>query len=129
MGEAATTVEKEASSIQSEHVIDSDDSVFDNLHTTSNDVLRELYWYVLRAHQGHAEQTELVLIDNVVATLGEEGIWFWRDERFQKSQDVALQMAQHAMRTALQLGCGTALCDRMSLGYINACTGWVIRFH
>jgi glutaminase len=67
------------------------------LESTSRDVLRELYWFVLKS-QGLTEPTSTssstLTIGHVLAALEEEGILFWRDARFEHSQNVALSKAQ-----------------------------------
>lgn len=52
------------------------------------DILRELYWYVLRDRE--VQPADLRVL-HVVGSLREEGLRFWRDERFLESQDVALR--------------------------------------
>lgn len=75
------------------------------LATASRNVLRELYWYVIKSRGGggggganHNDETEplgsIMTIGHVIDALDDEGILFWRDERFDKSQDVALQLSQ-----------------------------------
>jgi glutaminase len=53
------------------------------------DVLRELFWYVLRDHD---IQLAHLTVGHVVRSLQREGLLFWRDERFAESQDVALAL-------------------------------------
>jgi glutaminase len=64
-----------------------DSLIPDSVEVVCKDVLRELYFHILR------EQRILrdgLTIGHVIQTLGEEGILFWRDERFSESQNVAL---------------------------------------
>jgi glutaminase len=78
------------SSFSSEGSNTSSDAV--GLETASRDILRELYWFVVKAH-GAATETDRLTVGHVVDALADEGILFWRDERFDKSQDVALLLA------------------------------------
>jgi glutaminase len=69
------------------------------LETASRDVLRELFWFVIKARGGETvqqqkQQGHKMTIGHVIDALADEGILFWRDERFDMSQDVALQMCQ-----------------------------------
>ena len=56
------------------------------------DILRELYYYILRNQSISAEN---LTIGHVVDSLKLEGLWFWRDERFEESQNFALARAGH----------------------------------
>jgi glutaminase len=60
------------------------------LETACKDILREVYWYVLRDRTTVPEE---LTIGHVAETLQEEGLLFWRDERFTESQDFALKLA------------------------------------
>ena len=66
------------------------------IETAAEDILKELYWYILRDRG--TKPDDLLVID-IVQALQHEGILFWRDERFQESQDLALEWA-HQTRTA-----------------------------
>lgn len=61
------------------------------LETASREILHELHSFVVKS-RGIIETAELT-IGHLIDALAEEGIFFWRDARFEKAQDVALQMA------------------------------------
>jgi glutaminase len=57
------------------------------------DILIELFWYIKRKKQG-GKETELdqpLLFQDIIWSLEREGILFWRDRRFHKSQQVAVR--------------------------------------
>jgi len=56
------------------------------------DILREIYWYCIRDN-GDCGSSEDLSVRHVVSSLKDEGILFWRDQRFRESQDVALKVA------------------------------------
>lgn len=60
--------------------------------TTANpmDTLHEIYWYILQ-DRGNLAAEDLTL-GHVIACLEEEGLWFWRDDRFRECQNVALEL-------------------------------------
>ena len=69
-----------------------------SLVKTTNDILHEIYWYVLQDNQATPEALRL---SHVERSLQQEGLWFWRDGRFAESQNVALQLAGNKKRSQL----------------------------
>lgn len=80
--------------------VDSDDDVEDDvypLQSNPDDILRELFLHVVRWHESENKEEDSdhhLRIQHVVQCLEHEGIWFWRDERFYESQNVALRFAE-----------------------------------
>jgi glutaminase len=58
----------------------------------SRDILIELFWYIKHKKQEENEkyEDEQLLFKDIVWSLEQEGILFWRDHRFHRSQQVAL---------------------------------------
>lgn len=77
---------------------DDDDTLID-----SQDVLRELYWYVSKGKEeadlGNKNSGDGLCLGDAIQSLEREGILFWRDQRFAESQNVALQLAGEEQRT------------------------------
>jgi glutaminase len=59
----------------------------------SRDILIELFWYIKhKKHEGNDKlHDEQLLLKDIVWSLEQEGILFWRDQRFYQSQQVALR--------------------------------------
>lgn len=88
------------------------------LGTASRDILRELYWFVVKACGVHIVENAGLTVGHVVDTLAEEGILFWRDLRFDKSQDVALELAgQDRMEFTKQISANSQ--DAVSAVFID----------
>jgi glutaminase len=65
------------------------------LDVVSKDVLEELYCYILRQQDIDISSADLT-VQHVVSALQEEGLLFWRDQRFSDCWDVALGMVNES---------------------------------
>lgn len=81
------------------------DASFQGIETSSKEILREIYWYVLRDRDIGAQN---LTIGHVVETLQEEGLLYWRDERFAESQNVALNLSGQKREPYTNKICDTA---------------------
>jgi glutaminase len=72
-----------------------------------SDALHEIYWYILQ-DRGNLAAGELT-VGQVIACLDEEGLWFWRDDRFRECQNVALSFVG-AQRS--KFSCKIAVADQ-----------------
>jgi glutaminase len=73
---------------EAQSVVSSSSSGGLGIEGACKDILRELYWYVLRDREVQPGDMRVL---HVVRSLQEEGLVFWRDGRFVESQDVALR--------------------------------------
>jgi glutaminase len=88
--------------------VDSEEEYEEDLYhhpfdSNPDDILRELFLHVVRRHESDSSSSDddedinspnnHLRIQHVVHCLLQEGIWFWRDERFVESQNVALRLA------------------------------------
>lgn len=70
----------------------SSNNSLNSLIQTTNDILNEIYWYILQDNQVTPETLRL---QHVEESLRKEGLWFWRDARFIESQNVALTQVKN----------------------------------
>ena len=78
--------------------IKASNSSLSSLVKTTNDILNEIYWYVLQDNQMTPETLRMLHVEH---SLLQEGLWFWRDGRFIDSQNVAIQLAGNKKRSPI----------------------------
>lgn len=84
---------------------------------TTNDILNELYWYILQDNQVMPPETPLRL-SHVEDSLRKEGLWFWRDGRFTASQNVALDLTKGRAKGRSLLSGFVTLADQQAASQV-----------